>query len=84
MTLTLPEETAAYAYRLTDEYIVSRVSFQQEESITIEPDSPAQLLVLNWYDVPASYTVTQLGASGETISEETITDRQLGRQISLA
>jgi len=84
LTLTLPEETAVYAYRLTDEYIVSRVSFQQEESITIEPDLPAQLLVLNWYDVPASYTVTQLGAAGETISEATITDRQLGRQISLA
>jgi len=84
LTLTLPEEKSIYAYRLTDAYIVSRVSFKQEERITIEPDSPAQLLVLNWYDAPASYTVTQLGASGETISEVTITDRQLGRQILLA
>lgn len=83
LTVTLPEGKEAYAYRLTDAYVVSRVSFKQKESIAIEPESPAQLLALNWYDVPASYTVTQLDASGTAIFEETITDRQLGRQIAL-
>ena len=39
--------------------------------------------MLNWFEAPASYTVAQLGAAGEAISEETITDQQLGRQIAL-
>ena len=83
VTLTLPDEQTPYAYRLTDAYIVSRVSFRAKDLLTIEPDQSAQLLVLNWYDVPASYTVTQLGASGETLAEETIADKQFGRQITL-
>jgi len=83
VSLTLPEEESIYAYRLTDAYVISRVSFKQRESVSIEPEAQAQLLVLNWYDAPASYTVTQLDASGATIFEETITDLQLGRQISL-
>jgi hypothetical protein len=83
LTFTLTEQTAAYAYRLTDAYVSSRVSFRQDDVITIAPEAQAQLLVLNWYDVPASYTVTQLGAAGDTITEETITDRELGRQIAL-
>ncbi len=81
--LTLPEEQTPYAYRLTDAYIASRVSFRTKEMLTIAPEQPAQRLVLNWYDVPEAYTVTQLGASGEAIAQETITDRQLGRQIVL-
>ncbi len=83
VVLTLPEDTAQYAYRLTDDYVVSRVSFRKKDMLVITPEAQSQLLVLNWYDAPASYTVTQLGAAGETISEETITDKQLGRQISL-
>jgi hypothetical protein len=83
LTFTLTEPTAVYAYRLTDAYVSSRVSFKQEDVITIVPETQAQLLLLNWYDAPASYTVTQLGAAGNTITEETITDRELGRQIAL-
>ncbi|HAX39604.1 MAG TPA: hypothetical protein DCY10_01785 [Clostridiales bacterium] len=83
VTLVLPEERAPYAYRLTDAYIASRVSFRRKEMITIEPQGAAQLLVLNWYDAPASYTVSQLDAAGETIAEETITDGQLGKHIAL-
>lgn len=83
LTFTLTETTAAYAYRLTDAYVASRVSFKQDDVITIVPEAQAELFVLNWYDVPASYTVTQLGAAGNTITEETITDRELGRQIAL-
>ena len=83
LTFTLTEPTAAYAYRLTDAYVSSRVSFKQDDIITIVPEAQAQLLALNWYDAPASYTVTQLGATGNTITEETITDRELGRQIAL-
>ena len=84
VTLTLPEELTPYAYRLTDDYLISRLSLKMKESITIEPQGAAQTVVLNWYDVPASYTVTQLDASGAVLTEETITDKQLGRQISLS
>ncbi len=83
LTLTLPKNLAPYAYRLTDEYVVSRVAFRMRETLLIQPKQAAQLLVLNWYDVPASYTVSQMNAAGETISEETITDGQLGRHILL-
>jgi hypothetical protein len=83
LTLTLPEEKAAFAQRLTDDFVISRVSFKINDLLTIEPKESAGTLVLNWYDAPASYTVTQLGASGETLSEETIADTQLARQIVL-
>ena len=81
VTLTLPEKDAAYAWRLTDAYVISRVSFRAKDSVTIEPEEPAGVVILNWYDAPASYTVTQLDAAGGTVSQETITDRQLGRLI---
>ena len=83
VTITLPDYIADYAYRLTDEYVISRTSLRAKDTVTIEPEKSAQLLVLNWYDAPASYTVSQLDATGNKISEETITDQQLGRQISL-
>ncbi len=83
LTITLPEEDAPYAYRLTDAYVISRVSIRAKESVVIEPAACAQLLVLNWYDVPDSYTVTQADESGAVLSEETIADGQLGRHIAL-
>ena len=83
LTLTLPENLKQYAYRLTDAYVISRVSFKQRDTLVIQPQSPAQVLVFNWYDVPASYTVTQLDAAGQSLAEETITDGQLARQIKL-
>jgi hypothetical protein len=81
--LTLPEELAPYVYRLTDDFIVSRVSFRRKDTVVIAPEAQAQCIVLNWYDAPESYTVTQIGVAGEIISEETITDRQLARLITL-
>ena len=83
LVFTLPESVASFAYRLTDAYVVSRVPFRMRDTLVIAPQQAAQLLVLNWYDVPASYTVSQLDAAGQSLSEETITDGQLGRQISL-
>ncbi len=83
LTLTLPESVASFAYRLTDDYVVSRVPFRRKDTLVILPEETAQLLVLNWYDAPASYTVTQLDAAGKSLAEETITDGQLGRQITL-
>ena len=83
LSLTLPEEKAQFADRLADDFVSSRVSFQQNDTLTIEPKESAQALVLNWYDAPDSYTVSQLGASDEIISQKTITDRQLARQIAL-
>ncbi|NCB05390.1 MAG: hypothetical protein EOM69_07700 [Clostridia bacterium] len=83
LVLTLPENLAPYAYRLTDAYVISRVSFKQKDNLVIQPQTSAQTVVLNWYDAPASYTVSQLDAAGQSIAEETITDGQLGRQIRL-
>jgi hypothetical protein len=83
VSLTLPDNLTPYAYRLTDEFVASRLSLRRKDTITIAPASAAQCIVLNWYDVPASYTVTQLNGAGESLFEETITDGQLGRLISL-
>ena len=33
LTFTLPEEDAAYAYRLTDAFVTSRVSFRKKDTI---------------------------------------------------
>ena len=83
VTLTLSEEAQPYSYRLTDAYVASRVSFRAKDTVVIEAQDAAGVLVLDWYDVPAVYTVTQLGANGETIQEETITDSRLGRAVPL-
>jgi len=81
--LTLPEEDAPYAERLTDGYPASRVSLRAEESVTISLNAPARALTLGWYDASASYTLTQADASGAALSETAITDGMLSRMIPL-
>ena len=82
-SFTLPEETAAYAYRLGDGLVTSRVSLKANSAFTVTPESEVGTLVLDWYTVPGSYTVSQLNAGGTAISEETITDGFLRRVISI-
>ena len=43
VSFTLPEEQAPYAYRLTDAYVVSRVSFRAKDALTIAPEQAAPL-----------------------------------------
>ena len=83
LLIELPENNAEYAYRLKDAFVSSRVSFRRGEEASFLPDGSAQAMLFNWYDVPALYTVLQISAGGETVAEETITDRRLVRLIPL-
>ncbi|MEZ4509941.1 MAG: phosphodiester glycosidase family protein [Eubacteriales bacterium] len=83
LLIELPENNAEYAYRLTDTFISSRVSFRRGEEASFLPDAPAQAMLFNWYDVPALYTVLQINAGGETVQRETIADGRLVRLIPL-
>jgi len=82
-SFTLPEESVQYAYRLSDGLVTSRVPLKANAAFTITPESEVSVLVLDWFIVPASYTVAQLNAGGTTISEETITDGFVRRVISI-
>lgn len=82
-SFTLPEESASYAYRLSDGLVTSRVHLKANSAFTITPEGEISTLVLDWYTVPGSYTVSQLNAGGTAISEETITDGFLRRVISI-
>ncbi len=83
LLIELPEEQSEYAYRLTDEFVSSRISFRTGDELTFLPDAPAQAIRLDWYDVPALYTVSQCNAIGETIWQETVADGRLARVIAL-
>ena len=82
-SFTLPEESAAYAYRLSDGLVTSRVPLKANAAFTVTPEGEISVLVLDWFTVPASYTVQQLGAGGTAISEETITDGFVRRVIAI-
>lgn len=81
--ITLPAGTAERAYRLTDNFVGSRVPLSGGAEVTIAPERAAGVLVLSWYTVPQSYTVTQTDASGAVLSEETKTDGMLRGVVSL-
>lgn len=82
-SFTLPEESAPYAYRLNDGLVITRVSLKANASFTITPEGTISTLVLDWFTVPASYTVSQLNAGGTAISEETISDVFVRRVIAI-
>jgi hypothetical protein len=63
--------------------VTSRVHLKANAAFTITPEGEISTLVLDWYTVPASYTVSQLSAGGTAISEETITDGFLRRVIAI-
>ena len=81
--LTLPAGTAQWAYRLTDNFVGSRVSLSGGTEVTISPERMAGVLVLSWYTVPQSYIVTQTDASGAILAEETRTDGMLRGVLTL-
>ncbi len=79
----LPEESATYAYRLSDGLVTSRVHLKANSAFTVTPESEISTLLLDWFTVPASYTVSQLNAGGTAILEETITDGFVRRVIDI-
>ncbi|NLI53393.1 MAG: phosphodiester glycosidase family protein [Clostridiales bacterium] len=83
LLIELPADRADELYRLNDEFVTSRISFQKDDTVTFLPDASAQALLLDWYDAPASYAVSQRSADGGTLREETIADGQLRRLVSL-
>lgn len=82
-SFTLPEETAQYAYRLSDGVVGSRIILKAEEAFTVTPEAECNALVLDWYAAPNIYTVTQKDASGGVLKEETITDGYLKETVSV-
>ncbi len=82
-SFTLPEESEQYAYRLNDGLVISRIPLKANASFTVTPESAICVLVLDWFSVPASYTVTQKDSTGATILEETIADGIVRRVISV-
>jgi len=82
-SFTLPEESAPYAYRLSDGLVTTRISLKAGAAVIVTPESASCTLVLDWYAVPSSYTVTQLDAGGATLKEETVADGFLRSVVSL-
>ena len=81
--ITLPAGTSERAYRLTDNFVGSRVPLSGGAEVAISPERTAGVLVLSWYIVPQSYTITQIDASGAVLSEETRTDGMLRGVVPL-
>ncbi len=82
-SFTLPEETAQYAYRLSDGVVGSRIVLKAKEAFTVAPESETTAMVFDWYAVPASYTVTQKSAGGGVLAEKTVTDGYLKGVIAV-
>ena len=84
LAFELPEDNAAYAYRLSDAYVTTRVSFKAEETFAFTLGAPAQAVMLVWYSAPAEYVVTQLNAAGAAIGEpRTVKDGILNKFLDL-
>ena len=81
--ITLPAGTSERAYRLTDNFVGSRVPLSGGAEVVISPERAAGVLVLSWYIAPQSYSITQTDASGAVLSEETRTDGMLRGVVPL-
>ncbi len=82
-TVTLPQELSQYAYRLTDAYVNTRVSFDAEESFTLAFAAPMRGVLLAWYETPASYSLVQTDENGAQLGVETVEDGMLNRFFEL-
>lgn len=83
LAFELPEDEAQYAYRLTDEQVVSRVSLKAEQAFSFSFEPFKQGVLLSWYAAPAEYTVSQADASGASLGETAITDGMFNKYIEL-
>ena len=83
LAFTLPEEEAPYAYRLSDDYVTTRVSLKAEEAFSFSFEEAKQGVLLNWYTAPDEYTVAQLDASGAALGELVVTDGMVNKYIEL-
>ena len=83
--LTLPEEAAESAWRLTDGNANSRVSLALGESIGAAwTEAQAGTLYLQWHMLTEQgYTLVQRDAAGAELSRERIADGLLNRAVAL-
>lgn len=66
-SVTLPERSAAFESRLTDDNYNSRISFNADESLALTLPSGAKGLYIGWYAAPEAATIESLDASGTVI-----------------
>lgn len=65
--ITLPERSASFLSRFTDDRYNSRVSFKKEESLTISVPSEAAGIYVAWYTAPESALVEMLDSAGTVL-----------------
>ena len=65
----LPEETAPYVWRLTDDDADSRISFDAGSEFTVRVPENTPALFFEWYSIPEGVVLSQLGGQGELLSE---------------
>ena len=63
-SVALPERSAAFESRLTDDNYNSRISFNADESLALTLPSGAKGLYIGWYAAPEAALVEALDASG--------------------
>lgn len=83
LAFELPEDEAQYAYRLTDEQVVSRISLKAEQAFSFSFEPSRQGVLLSWYTAPAEYVVSQTDASGVSLGETTVSDGMLNKYLEL-
>ena len=66
-SVALPERSAAFESRLTDDNYNSRISFNADESLALTLPSGAKGLYIGWYAAPEAATIESLDASGTII-----------------
>ena len=67
-TLALPERSASFAARLSDQRYNSRISFKSGETLELTLASGAKGVYVAWYAAPESALVEALDASGTVLS----------------
>lgn len=66
--LTLPERSAGFAARLSDNRYNSRISFKPEETLEVQLFSGAKGVYVAWYTAPEAALIEALDASGGVLT----------------
>lgn len=67
--LTLPEDSASLASRLSDNRYNSRISFTAKEELKVDVPSEAKGLYIAWYTAPQASHIEALDGAGIVLSE---------------
>jgi hypothetical protein len=83
LSFELPEDRVQYEYRLRDDLVTTRISFDSMETFSLLPGEAAQAVVLSWYTAPESYVVSQLDEIGVPVGETSVTDGFVNKFIEV-